>query len=402
MTDEIAPYSVKLLRFRSGERFPSVVDGRGLLATQPNIYALTSLRNRENAAATGEKRLRAITVALNWAALRGIDLQARTESFELLSPFEVEDLRDALRANLRAAKGQKGQATVRSDHFVNRCRAVRDYVVWHAETALQRIRVGDPRLEEARLALDRFAKMMDADLPSGKSAERDPVAPDAFTRMLAAATPGSPNNPFQSQHQHRNYALLLLYHETGMRRGEALKLKGEDLVLHGLQPSVTVVRRPDDRDDRRAAEPQVKTLGRPVPITRELARALDVWIRQHRNDPERYPGAKRVPYVFVSRTGKPLSLRSVNDAYDLLREKVEGLPAGLTTHANRHDANTRFSKGGKALGWTDAEMELARNNHFGWRKGSKQGARYNKQHAREMSEAYVNALQRKSQGEASS
>ena len=281
MTEEIAPYSVKLLRFRSGERFPSVVDGRGLLTTQPNIYAVTSLRNRENAAGTGEKRLRAITVALNWAALRGIDLQARTESFELLSPFEVEDLRDALRTNLRAAKGQKGKATVRSDHFVNRCHAVRDYLVWQAEAALQRIRVGDTRLKEARLA-------------------------------------------------------------------------------------------------------------------------LDVWIRQHRNVPERYPGAKRVPYVFVSRTGKPLSLRSVNDMYDLLREKVDGLPSGLTTHANRHDANAEFSKKAKVLGWTDAETELARNNHFGWVKGSKQGVHYNKQHAREMSEAYVDTLQRKSQGEPSS
>lgn len=402
MTDEIAPYSVKLLRFRSGERFPSVVDGRGLLATQPNIYALTSLRNRENAAGTGEKRLRAITVALNWAALRNVDLRARAESFELLSSLEVEDLRDALRTNLRAAKGRKGKATVRSDHFVNRCHAVRDYLVWHAESALQRIRVGDTRLKEARLALDRFVAVMDDGLPSGKSAEKDPVAPDAFTRLLAAAAPGSPNNPFQPQHQHRNYALLLLYYETGMRRGEALLLKGEDLALHVTQPSVTVVRRPDDPDDPRCAEPRVKTLGRPIPITRELAQALDVWIRQHRNDPTRYPGAKRVPYVFVSRTGKPLSLRSVNDMYELLREKVEGLPAGLNTHANRHDANTRFSKGGKALGWTDAEMQLARNNHFGWVKGSEQGVHYNKQHAREMSEAYVNALQRKSQGEASS
>jgi integrase len=402
MTDEIAPYSVKLLRFRSGERFPSVVDGRGLLATQPNVYAVTSLRNRENAAGTGEKRLRAITVALNWAGLRGIDLQARTESFEFLSPFEVEDLRDALRTNLRAAKGLKGKATVRSDHFVNRCHAVRDYLVWHAEAALQRIRVGDARLEEARLALDRFVKVMDGDLPSGKSAEKDPVPPDAFTRMLAAAAPESPDNPFQPQHQHRNYALLLLYYETGMRRGEALKLKGEDLALHGTQPSVTVVRRPDDLDDPRGAEPRVKTLGRPIPITRQLAHALDVWIKKHRNVPARYPGAKTVPYVFVSRTGRPLSLRSVNDMYDLLREKVEGLPVGLTTHANRHDANTRFSKGGKELGWTDAEIALARNNHFGWVKGSEQGVRYNKQHAREMSEAYVNALQRKSQGEASS
>jgi integrase len=402
MNAVIAPFSVKLLRFRSGERFPAIVDGRGLLATQPSFYATRSLRGREKSAGTGENRLRAIAVALNWADLRGIDLRARTETFELLSPAEIEDLRDALRLNLRTAKGQKGKQTVRSDHFVNRCHCVRDYLVWHAEASLHRIRVGDARLKEARLALDRFVKVMDDSLPSGKTGERDPVEEAAFERMLEAAAPGSPDNPFQPQHQHRNYALLLLYYETGMRRGEALKLKGEDLDLHGEHPSVTVVRRPDDEDDRRGVEPRVKTLGRPIPITRHLAQALLTWISQHRKDVSRYKSAKKTPYVFVSRTGEPIGLRTVNDMYDLLRKRVEGLPTGLTTHANRHSANVRFSKGSKELGWTDGETELARNNHFGWVKGSDQGTHYNKQHAREMSQAYVDALQRKSQGEASS
>ncbi len=183
---------------------------------------------RENAAGTGEKRLRAITVALNWAALRDIDLRARTESFEFLSPCEVEDLRDALRTNLRAAKGQKGKATVRSDHFVNRCHAVRDYLGLAC-------RGRAPAHSGRRPAPGRGAprprpfREGDGCRPSERQVRgEDPVAPDAFTRMLAAAAPGSPDNPFQSQHQHRNYALLLLYHETGMRRGEALLLKGEE------------------------------------------------------------------------------------------------------------------------------------------------------------------------------
>ncbi|MGX9982571.1 site-specific integrase [Methylobacterium fujisawaense] len=396
MPEEIAPYRVKLLRLQSGERFPAIVDARGLLATQPNIYAMCSLRGRERAAGTGEKRLRAIALALNWASLRNIDLQARTESFELLSPAEIEDLRDALRVNLRAGKGQKARDVVRSGHYVDRCHAVRDYIVWHAEAALQRIRVGDMRLKEARLALDRFVKTMDEGLPSGRPGERDPVGEETLQRMLEVIVPGNPDNPFQPQHQHRNYALLLLYYETGMRRAEALILKGEDLVLHGEQPSVTVVRRPDDPDDTRGAEPRVKTLGRPLPITKHLAQALDFWIKQHRTDLKRYPGAKRVPYVFVSRTGKPLGLRTVNDMYDLLRARVEGLPASLTAHAKRHTANVRFSKESRKLGWTDGETELARNNHFGWVKGSKQGAHYNREHAREMSAQLVESIQRRS------
>jgi integrase len=396
MNCEIPPFSVKLLRFRSGERQVAIIDGRGLLATQPGFYAMRSRRGREKSAGTDEHRLRAVAVALNWASLRGIDLQARTESFELLGPDEIDDLKDTLRLNLRAAKGAKVKGTVKPGHFVNRCHAVRDYIVWHANLALHRIRVGDPRLPEARLALDRFVKTIDSDLPSGGSGERDPVHEDALQEMLAAIVPGSPNNPFRPEHQHRNYALLLLYYETGMRRAEALVLKGEDLILHGAKPSVTVVRRPDDKDDRRKIEPRVKTLGREIPISAELARALDVWIKRHRNDPNRYPGASKNSYVFLSQGGIELGLRTVNDMYDLLRDRIKSLPVGLTPHAKRHVANVRFSKKSRALGWTDGETELARNYHFGWKKGSKQGAHYNREYAKEMAAQHVDAVQRKS------
>lgn len=398
MNCEIPPFSVKLLRFRSGERHAAIVDGRGLLATQPGFYVMRSRRGREKSAGTDELRLRAVAVALNWASLRGIDLQARTESFELLGPDEIDDLKDVLRLNLRAAKGAKVKGTVKPGHFVNRCHAVRDYIVWHANLALHRIRVGDPRLPEARLALDRFVKTIDSDLPSGGSGERDPVHEDALQEMLAAIVPGSPNNPFRPEHQHRNYALLLLYYETGMRRAEALVLKGEDLVLHGAKPSVTVVRRPDDKDDRRKVEPRVKTLGREIPISAELARALDVWIKRHRNDPKRYPGASKNSYLFLSQEGTELGLRTVNDMYDLLRDRIKTLPVGLTPHAKRHVANVRFSKKSRALGWTDGETELARNYHFGWKKGSKQGAHYNREYAKEMAAQHVDAVQRKSTG----
>ncbi|HML44353.1 tyrosine-type recombinase/integrase [Chenggangzhangella methanolivorans] len=396
MTDEIAPFSVKLLRFRNGERFPAVVDCRGLLAAQPNVYALLSLRPREQAAATSEQRLRAVCTALNWAESRALNFKARIETFELLSSYEVEDLKDALRVSARATKGQGAKSVVGAAQFVDRCHAVRDYVAWHAKTALQRIRVGDPRLGEARLCLDRFIKMMNDGLPRSGKSDKVVVGDGALQAMLAAAAPGCDENPFQTQHQHRNFALLLLYYETGMRRGEALKLKGQDLNLQGENPSVTVARRPDDADDRRRVAPQVKTLGRTIPITKHLAHALRVWITEHRTDARRYPDARRTPFVFVSRAGQALGLRTVNDMYELLRKRVAGLPAELTTHANRHAANSRFSAGSKELGWNDAETALARNYHFGWVKGSDQGVHYNKEYVRKMSEAYVASIQRKS------
>lgn len=396
MNGEIPPFSVKLLRFQSGERYASVVDGSGFLATQPNIYGLLSLRERAQSVATNEKRLRAVCLALNWAAEIEIDLHARAGTLELLTSFEMASLRDALRRSQRVLGGKRTGGTVTTAHFVDRCHAVRDYIAWHAANALQRIRLGDSRLAEGRHAIDRFLSMMDADLPSAPAGEREGVAEDHLQTLLAAVEPGSVDNPFQKEHQHRNFALLLLYHETGLRRAEALKLKGEDLVLHGNEPYITVVRRPDDPEDPRACEPRVKTHGRPVPISDRLASALRTWIFEHRSDPARYPGAKRTPYVFVARTGRPLGLRTVNDMYDLLRNRLGGLPADLTGHGKRHAASVRFVETSEELGWSDAETALAMNHHFGWSKNSKQSAVYIKRHTRKKTRQIVDAIQKKS------
>ncbi|KQQ45657.1 hypothetical protein ASF58_18955 [Methylobacterium sp. Leaf125] len=402
MDRETAPYTVKTIIFENGERCPAIAQASGMLAYDPNVYGMVVLRERGGSSSSNEAHLRAVIIALNWAARRGIDLRVRVQSLELLTPFEVADLRDTLRAVQRKPRSsKKGRAkpqkvVVAPGTLFNRCLMVRDYLSWFARAAIQRIRVDDPKILEARERLEWFEREMVANLPKPRSPDKEGLGKAARSLFLEVIRPDSDRNPFQRRHRHRNYALLLLYYETGMRRGEALKLKGEHLMLAGGQPRVRIIRDPDDRKDTRKIEPKVKTQPHDDEISSELARALHTWMVDHRTDADRYPGAKRTPYCFVSRRGTPLGVRTVNDMYDLLAEKVPELGTEVYPHILRHTSNDRFSEAAAELGLSDAEELQARNYKFGWKKGSKQGERYKNRHARESADRVVQRMQEKS------
>jgi len=268
---------------------------------------------------------------------------------------------------------------------------VRDYILWHAHRTIDRIQSRDvERLQEARLRLDDFYQRMTGDLPSPRERSRQGVSDEVRAIFLKAIRPGSDTNPFQRQHQSRNYALLLIYDVHGTRKADPLKLKGEDLHLHGNDPSLDIIVRHDERSDPRVHEPRHKTFGRPLKLGPELASALTDYIMHER---PKYPGAKRSPYVFLARNGQPLSLAAVDDMFALLRKRVPGLPPDFTCHITRHNANDRFTAVAKELGWSEGEERRNRNFQFGWSKTSTQGDRYQLRSVREAAGKALLSLQ---------
>lgn len=390
------PLAVKTVRFASGERCPAVIDANGLLTFVVNDYGMVVLRPRGGSSSTMEAHLRAIVQAMNWAAERGIDLKGRFDSLELLSSFEVEDLRDFMRLRKRVAptRGREsaGSPVVSSGTLYNRCHFVRDYLVWRASLSIQRIRTDDPKLPEARKRLEWFGQALVANLPRPRSAEKEGLSEAAQEFFLDVISPESPRNPFKRELRIRNHALLLLYYETGMRRGELLKIKGEHLHLNGDRPIVNIRRDPDDPKDPRGVEPKVKTQSHDDPLSPVLVAALRAWLIQRSR---LYPTAKRTPYVFVSRTGRPMGVRTVGDMFELLAARFPEL-AGFHAHILRYTGNERFSAGAAELGLNEDLTRQARNQKFGWTKNSKQGEHYDKAHARKNAERVMLKLQEKS------
>ena len=75
-------------------------------------------------------------------------------------------------------------------------------------------------------------------------------------------------------------------------------------------PTLSVVRRHDSKDDPRLKEPTAKTLGRAVSITKELRDLLNTYIKVHRADTK---VSKTHPFIFVSHKDKEGHYQSATD-----------------------------------------------------------------------------------------
>jgi len=170
--------------------------------------------------------------------------------------------------------------------------------------------------------------------------------PEVFDRLMKVVKEDSPDNPYKSPGvRTRNALMFNVMYETGMRSGEILALKIEDIDWHSGK--ICVVRRHDDPDDPRRRQPVVKTCERDIPISQEFVRQLRAYVMDVRS---KVPNANQRPFLFVRlKSGKdqghPLSDSS-------FRNRVLG-PAISTDselfneicrHGFRHNFNYRLSK----------------------------------------------------------
>ena len=124
----------------------------------------------------------------------------------------------------------------------------------------------------------------------------------------------------------RNYALLELLLETGLRVGEAAALRIGDLTMHARSGVVFI------RDGKGRKQ-------REVPLNSHARRALTLYLkgREPRHDDE--------DYVFLSeRGGKRLSLRTMQATVSELarRAKITRIP--VSPHTMRHCFALRYLK----------------------------------------------------------
>jgi hypothetical protein len=166
------PFTTKVARFESGERFVMTVDGEGMPVDWPVVYASVSLRGRGLMLSTMRKEMDAVCLLLNWCAGRGIPLDQRIESLRLLSLDEIESLRVAFRVDLRTArKRANGDSSknlpevVGNGHWRNRLQACADYLVWRMNNIILKPDIRDPRRLEARLMSEKLHEWIVGDIP---------------------------------------------------------------------------------------------------------------------------------------------------------------------------------------------------------------------------------------------
>lgn len=402
--------SVKVTILRGGERFPLYHRSDGVPDPWITRYCAVELRTAGLSVNTLARAARSVALLLDWAAARSIDITARVESGDLFTHEESLDLSNWLRrSRARARADGTVKAVVDANTHETRVTNVRSYIRWRGEIAVHRIPVASGRYGDAAKKLADWDRMMSGLARGGTTGKKYGLTEEQRALFLRIIHPDADGNPFDPDHRHRNYAILLAYYELGLRRGEPLLLKSGDLRISGTNPTLAVRARPDDPDDPRVDQPLVKTAQRLLPVGPRLLGALDTWILRNRSDKERYPGAKKHPFVFVSENGRPMALRTVYDLFVRLRERCPELPRNFSPHILRHDLNDRLSdlcdqrREADALAnvpkshrLTEAQEESARNYLMGWKKHSKRSATYTNRSTEETASKLMLRLQDRS------
>jgi integrase len=209
--------------------------------------------------------------------------------------------------------------------------------------------------------------------------------------LLKVIDPSSPMNPWSTPFvRARNRMIVITLLAGGMRKGEMLGLKVQDLLAHNAK--LQILRRADDPEDSRRIQPNTKTADREVPLGPKICRALEEFIRTERRS---IKAARRIPQIFTSDEGDALSLSSANQIFVAIRRACPELPRDLTAHVLRHTWNDRFSEHADKTGMAPVEEERARTDHQGWVDGSPMAATYTRRHTERKGRAVALSIQEK-------
>ncbi len=144
-------------------------------------------------------------------------------------------------------------------------------------------------------------------------------------------------NPFRPESRVRNWLMWCLARDCGLRIGEILCLRAEDMITTDGTTYVRIVRRPDDASDPRSNSPVAKTQERVVPLSPHGGLALRTYLTVR----GRSALKKGSPFLLQSGRGLPLSKNPAGEVTRLLGEAGK-LRQAFSWHHLRHAWATEY------------------------------------------------------------
>jgi len=398
-------YSTKHIILSDGERYKLLVNANtGIPLYYPTLYITSQIRGGGQSVSTIQSFITSLKVLLKWLDHYSVNMEERFRRKEFLTLQEVESLRDfckkplkehlpeksnviALKRNKEGARMavSKPSPGVYSHTQYNRMTFIGNYLKWFAE-----ILTKDLYGKADKNHITAMHKRIKAHRPKKKrrtNRDRDEKGLDLkiVEQVMDTLKPGHENNPFHDPGvQVRNALIIAMLRFLGIRRGELLNLRVEDINF--VSNEVSIFRRPDSLSDPRTYQPLAKTLERTLLINDKLADKLSKYVTTARS---KIPQARRHPYLFITHKagpyqGAPLS----NSGFGKLMKEVQGISenfTGVHAHSFRHTWNYSFS----VLLDTSKEdvsserEEQMRSYLMGWADGSGTAAVYNRRHIKE-------------------
>jgi len=356
-----------------GERLPVLLDAERQPVAWINAYIIQRLRTRLSFNSL-VKVARILGYFWAWACDqpdrpenlgKPFSLQDRLVSGNGLTHDEIEGaLYPWLRRNFRAQDKVRSLVVAR-DTVAFRLDVVSAFITWHLQRAMTSYPVGSPEIRDIQAKL-RQSQRIFSDLGVGRRqapVHAKPLADAALKRLFDVCEINNAENPWKKQYRQRNRLILLLMVTLGIRRGELLKLRVSDCFLSRSIPEIHIDRSPDDQDDPRRNEPQVKTESRKLPCDAALASQLNRYIVGERR---KISGSDRSPFLFLVRTGRPMSLGRVNGIFDQIGIAHAEF-SDIHPHALRSTCATNYRADGLRAGLEETRLDSDMMYWFGWR-----------------------------------
>ncbi|EPG7966332.1 tyrosine-type recombinase/integrase [Citrobacter koseri] len=380
-------YRVTTFVMDSGERYCMVVDrASGLPMYYPTLFLTTQIRNKGNAFSTTLAAANNLVLLLRFLESRDINLEQRFLTKDFFKPHELDDLRDFAQRKQGRMPSKALSNPWLDDELTNivdngtqhsRLTTFANYLRWYAMHILKM-----PELDVVEQT-NAMAEQIKTRRPSKQGRNGDlqdkslsDVQLDALFELIQ---PGSASNPFSIDVQRRNRLMILLLFYLGIRGGELLNIRIQDIDFSTNR--IHIVRRADERADSRTNEPNAKTRERLLPLAESLVQELHGYITQDRRNVR---NAKKNDYLFVTykrgpTVGNPISKAGYHKIFSVVRAVSPQLYAA-SGHSLRHTWNRKFSERMDAMDEQVSEerQEQVRSYLMGWREGSGTAATYNK------------------------
>jgi integrase len=370
-------YIVRTSIFTSGERFPVLLYKDTLQPVIIPTRYIIDMRRETKQSSTIERDVRVLGWFYEWANQVNIDLDQMLREGKQLTQGEIigffRYLRTFRQNNIIGSIAHitdENIGVLSPKTFNVYIGVIQDFLIWannqFIPTSISENQVG----KEIRQASERINRIFKSNRIGGRYAVKEGLTEDEVIALRKVIKPGAKENPFKPSSQFRNYLIIELMLATGIRRGELLKIKLNHLPK-GIKQTLSVTRSPDDKEDSRRKEPQVKTLEREIPIAKSLMRDLWLYVEKHRKKGKH-------PYLFTSyRDGSPLSSNGVNWIYSFLVESCfPQLKGKLHPHTMRHTFNNELVRRARENNWDSNQVEKMQKYLNGWSEQSIMPQRY--------------------------
>lgn len=308
---------------------------------------------------------------VTWADQDKIDLIERFRSGRLFSHAEAVGLARHLMINHKAGSNIR-VLRVGSTTHAQKVRTAAIFFRWLRDKVTLELDADDQLVSVISLRVDQFINILEGQIVQGVKSRREGLSHEEQAELLRYVHPDTADNPFKPYNRHRNYIIILMYIAFGLRLSELLKVALPDLYLNESEPYFKIYRKELFHDDR-LDKPVLKTLGRDLPLSPDIARMLQCFLVERRKF---RASAKKSPFLILNsrHSAKPMSKRQVDHICEVIRDKNYKL-TGLTPHRLRHTWNDNFNEAFDQV-LSDVAAEKYKNYLCGWASSSKQSVTY--------------------------